>query len=91
MSKISKWGQSSISAGLYVNIVQEYEDADEWRGCGKEYNFPLQGSWGELIDLARAILQSENTRLVAPELHEAAKQLDGFTYSYEFEVKESDA
>lgn len=84
---VTKWEQSSISISKYVRIEQEDDDADEWRGCGKDYYFPLQGNWGELIDLALAILRSENTRLAAPAIYDAVKQLGDLKYSYEFGSK----
>jgi hypothetical protein len=69
MKIIKKWEQDFVSGGKRANIVESDYIPDWFVGYGKDHSCQFEGTWWDMICLARNILASENTKLCAPEFH----------------------
>ncbi|MCK5013234.1 MAG: hypothetical protein KAS66_05400 [Candidatus Omnitrophica bacterium] len=69
--EVREWPQTSLSGGKRANIhVDGFDGPYDWfDGYGKDESCSFCGNWWDMICLARNILASENTKLVAPEYH----------------------
>lgn len=70
---IAEWPDKSVSGSKNMSMesdLNEYEGpVDYFIGCGRELSCQPNGTWWDVICLARNILASENTKLAAPEYY----------------------
>ena len=87
---INEWPQTSVSGSKRTNLDRS-EWIDDWFvGTGKDESCYLEGSWWDMICLARNILASENTKIAAPEYYHPEWENDNWSGQepYEFRPKE---
>ena len=66
MSEDFDYPDDCISGAKRANIIKS-EYMEEWfEGSGKSEGCMLEGTWFDMICLARNILASENTKLIDP-------------------------
>jgi len=90
--KISKWTDEYIGGAKRCNL--NYSDwlSDWFVGTGKDESCYMEGTWWDMICLARNILASENTKMVAPEFYKPEWKNDNYCgedIPYEF-IKEDE-
>ena len=69
MIEIKEWKDDMICGAKRCNI-DKCDWIDDWFvGTGKDESCYLEGTWWDMICLARNILASENTKMVAPEFY----------------------
>lgn len=86
---ISKWPQTSVSGSKRTNLDYSKWLDDWFVGTGKDESCFLEGSWWDMICLARNILASENTKIAAPEYYHPEWANDnwcGEDMPYEFDA-----
>lgn len=66
---IKEWKDEYISGAKRCNIAKSDYIDDWFVGTGKDESCYLEGTWWDMICLARKILASENTKMVAPEFY----------------------
>lgn len=66
---IKDWPDKYISGSKRTNLNYSRWLDDWFVGSGKDQSCFLEGTWWDMICLARNILASENTGLVAPEYY----------------------
>lgn len=69
MKEINEWPEKFCKGGKRTHIEESAWSPDCFLGYGKDEACRFEGSWFDLICLAKNILASENTRLVAPEFY----------------------
>lgn len=76
--RIEKWPVHSLSGSKRTNL--HYSDwlADWFVGSGKDYSCQFEGTWWDMICLARNILACENTKMVAPEFYHPEWENDNY-------------
>ena len=67
MKEIKKWESEYLSGAKRCNIDKSYWLGDWFVGTGKDESCYLEGTWWDMICLARNILANENTKQCAPE------------------------
>lgn len=88
---ISEWPQTDVSGSKRTNLVYSKWLDDWFVGYGKDESCFLEGSWWDLICLARNILASKNTQIAAPKYYHPEWENDnwcGEDMPYEFRAKE---
>ena len=88
---ISEWPEKSVSGSKRTNLHYSKWLDDWFVGTGKDASCYLEGSWWDMICLARNILASENTKIAAPEYYRHDWSNDnwcGEEQPYEFRPKE---
>ena len=86
---ITKWPQTSVSGSKRTNLDYSKWLDDWFVGTGKDESCYLEGSWWDMICLARNILASENTKIAAPEYYHPEWANDnwcGEDMPYEFDA-----
>jgi hypothetical protein len=88
---IHSWPDKNLTGSKRAHLW-EPEYIDDWFvGYGKDESCQFEGTWWDMICMARQILASENTRLAAPEMHmplpEACKGNYTGGQPYEFDEK----
>ena len=69
MIEVKEWKDEFISGAKRCNICKS-DWLDDWFvGTGKDESCYLEGTWWDMICLARNILASKNTKMVAPEFY----------------------
>ena len=69
MIEVKEWKDEFISGAKRCNI-DKCNWIDDWFvGTGKDESCYLEGTWWDMICLARNILASKNTKMVAPEFY----------------------
>ena len=69
----------------YMYVSDRVQKCDWFVGHGKEEHHHLEGTWMDMIYLARAILASENTKLTAPGFYKPELKIEEYTETpYEF-------
>lgn len=66
---IKDWPDKYVDGAKRCNINYSEWLSDWFVGTGKDESCYLEGTWWDMICLARNILASENTKLVAPEYY----------------------
>ena len=90
--KITRWQSENCSGAKRANIAAS-EWGDDWFvGYGKDDSCQLEGTWWDMICLARNILANENTKLAAPEYYKPEWKNRNYTgedcpYTYKEEPK----
>lgn len=87
---IEDFPDKSISGAKRCNLDYSEWLSDWFVGTGKDESCYLEGTWWDMICLARNILASKNTELVAPEYYHP--EWENYNYCgedkpYEFEDK----
>lgn len=67
MMEIKKWESEYVSGAKRCNLAKSDWLGDWFVGTGKDESCYLEGTWWDMICLARNILASENTKLCSPE------------------------
>lgn len=90
---ISEWPEQYVSGSKRTNLIPSEWINDWFVGHGKDESCYLEGSWWDMICLARNILASRNTQLAAPEYYHPEWENDNYTGEekpYEFCHKKED-
>jgi hypothetical protein len=66
---IRKWSDEYISGSKRTNLYYSDWLPDWFVGSGKDTSCAFEGTWWDMICIARNILASENTKLAAPEYY----------------------
>lgn len=67
---ISSFPDERISGAKRANLyISDWLRPDWFVGCGKDEFCSLEGTWWDMVCLARNILASENTKICAPEYY----------------------
>lgn len=69
MKKIKDWPDKHISGAKRANLTYSEWLPDWFVGYGKDESCQFEGSWWDMICLARNILASKNTEIAAPEFY----------------------
>lgn len=69
MRTITGFPETELYGANRANIDQSDYSNDWFYGYGKDESCCLEGTWWDMICLARNILASENTRVAAPEFY----------------------
>lgn len=76
---IKEWPEKWLSGAKRVNLTYSEWLPDWFVGSGKDESCHLEGSWWDMICLARNILASENTKLVALEFYKPQWKSDHYS------------
>lgn len=81
--EIHHWPDWDVSGAKRANLVcaGDFFTEDWFFGYGKDQSCHLEGTWWDMICLARNILASENTKIAAPEYYHPEWKNDDFYYS----------
>lgn len=66
---VTNWPEKYISGAKRCNLNKSVWLDDWFVGTGKDQSCYLEGTWWDMICLARNILASENTKLCAPKYY----------------------
>lgn len=66
---VREWPETGLSSAKRANLREADTLSDWFVGYGKDRSCQFEGSWWDMILMARKILASENTKRVAPDLH----------------------
>ena len=69
MKEIKKWEDEYICGAKRANLDISEWIADWFVGSGKDESCQLEGTWWDMICLARNILASKNTEMACPEFY----------------------
>lgn len=76
---ISKWDDKYISGAKRAHLSESEWLTDWFVGWGKDESCQLEGTWWDMVCLARNILASENTKAIAPEFHKPEWKVFNYT------------
>lgn len=85
---VKDWPEKYISGAKRCNLDYSSWLPDWFVGSGKDESCCLEGTWWDMICLARNILASKNTKMVAPEYYHPEWENNNYLgeeMSYEFE------
>lgn len=88
MKTIKEWPDSYLYGAKRCNLNKSEWLPDWFVGTGKDESCYLEGTWWDMICLARNILASENTKIAAPEFYHpeyANENWYGEEIPYQFE------
>lgn len=77
-AKIEHWASSEESGGKRANIRASEYFSDWFIGYGKDESCQFEGTWWDMICLARNILSSPNTKQCAPEFYHPEFRNDNY-------------
>lgn len=68
--KVTHWPEDYVPGAKRANIMLNDAMMPDWFvGFGKDESCQLEGTWWDMVCLARNILASDNTKLVASEFY----------------------
>ena len=76
---IEKWEEEYLSGAKRANLDKSAWLSDWFVGTGKDESCYLEGTWWDMICLARNILASPNTKQCAPEFYHPEYKNDNYT------------